>query len=515
MLTPADPAEPIGAETAPNGGRVNIGAYGATPEASKSPTRRIASLLSPMGGEYWSGRQTVRWKTSGQGWDSRDTIRLEYSSDGGTTWHGIAGAAALDHAVDRFDWDTETITSGPRCRVRVICNQDASAQSQSARDFTVQNSALTVHDAALTYYVNDISTDNDKYCNALGDDVNDGLTPATPKATLQAVISAYDLEAGDTVYVDAGTYQLSSSVVIPVTDGGDATADVRLQGVAGLTILDRGSTPSGAGLEIHGNCVCVDGFTFRGFNVGISVNLDTCETATITHNIICGNTGVGLEIKSYWYGSGDHYLIQNNLLVASATGMNLGGQTSIYEVINNTVVSLGTGIVCWGKERGSQFRNNIVWARGAGNFCLAGRNSIQTSDYNNLLATSGAFIAQGIDFGFTVDYPSLLDWQNRAGFDAHSLSVDPLFADAGGEDYHLRSTGGHWNPATQSFVTDTSSSLCIDAGAPYDSFAQEASPNGARINMGADGGTAQASRTPIGPSPCDSSAQRRRSVEGH
>ncbi len=59
--------------------------------------------------------------------------------------------------------------------------------------------------AATDYYVNDGSTAGDIYCTAGGDDANNGTSSTTPKRTIQAIIDTYDLEPGDTVYVDTGT----------------------------------------------------------------------------------------------------------------------------------------------------------------------------------------------------------------------------------------------------------------------------------------------------------------------
>ncbi len=74
-------------------------------------------------------------------------------------------------------------------------------------------------------------------------------------------------------------------------------------------------------------------------------------------------------------------------------------------------------------------------------------------------------------------------------------SADPLFADAT-NDWHLRSRGGRWTPGGV-WVTDAATSPCIDAGDPAAGYTREPEPNGRRINMGAYGNTAQASRTPL------------------
>ena len=99
-----------------------------------------------------------------------------------------------------------------------------------------------------------------------------------------------------------------------------------------------------------------------------------------------------------------------------------------------------------------------------------------------------------------------------------NIDADPLFArrgrwmlanDSGGAtdpdaleaswtdgDYHLRSAVGHWNPETQSWQRDPTSSPCIDGGDPDAPVGEEPAPNGARVNMGAYGDTAEASKSP-------------------
>ncbi|HMA96349.1 MAG TPA: hypothetical protein VKP30_26870, partial [Polyangiaceae bacterium] len=73
---------------------------------------------------------------------------------------------------------------------------------------------------------------------------------------------------------------------------------------------------------------------------------------------------------------------------------------------------------------------------------------------------------------------------------------DPLFVNAAELDFHLRSLGGHLDSATHTWVNDTETSPCIDAGDPASDCALESAPNGGRVNLGAYGGTAEASHSP-------------------
>ncbi|MCP4608188.1 MAG: hypothetical protein GY845_05690 [Planctomycetes bacterium] len=74
-----------------------------------------------------------------------------------------------------------------------------------------------------------------------------------------------------------------------------------------------------------------------------------------------------------------------------------------------------------------------------------------------------------------------------------NLDSDPLFADPENGDFHLKSQAGRWEPNGGNWVVDTTGSPCIDAGNPDEPVGLERFPNGGRINMGAYGGTPQAS----------------------
>ena len=74
-----------------------------------------------------------------------------------------------------------------------------------------------------------------------------------------------------------------------------------------------------------------------------------------------------------------------------------------------------------------------------------------------------------------------------------NINADPLFADPASGDYHLKSQAGRWDVKAKTWVKDDVTSPCIDAGDPNSDWAAEPPPHGERINMGAFGGTIQAS----------------------
>ena len=90
------------------------------------------------------------------------------------------------------------------------------------------------------------------------------------------------------------------------------------------------------------------------------------------------------------------------------------------------------------------------------------------------------------------------------------MAADPFFADAENEDYHLKSQAWRWDNERGRWHYDEVTSPCIDAGNPGSALQDELltapdAPNNLwgvnlRINMGAYGGTDQASMAPHGAS---------------
>ena len=71
------------------------------------------------------------------------------------------------------------------------------------------------------------------------------------------------------------------------------------------------------------------------------------------------------------------------------------------------------------------------------------------------------------------------------------------------KDFHLKSQAGRWNDVNQSWIKEEDTSPCIDLGDPMSPIESEFFPNGGRINMGAYGGTAEASKSYFGEPVCE------------
>ena len=121
-LTPACRRAPSGAEQAPNGGRIDLGAFGGTADASLSTGARAVelgligggSVLARHGADLLVDARPVAIATT--------PCLLEYSSNGGGSWSTIPGAAALPFADGVFAWDTSALTPGSNYKVRATPN---------------------------------------------------------------------------------------------------------------------------------------------------------------------------------------------------------------------------------------------------------------------------------------------------------------------------------------------------------------------------------------------------------
>jgi parallel beta-helix repeat protein len=176
---------------------------------------------------------------------------------------------------------------------------------------------------------------------------------------------------------------------------------------------------------------------------------------TIEGNAIVGN-------GAYYFGGGVYFCQSSGTI----TGCTLSG--------NGSGGGGGGGILC--SDSALAVSNTIVaFSTGGGGIRMLAGPTPSVS-YSDVYSNVGG------------DYVGMDDQTGAGG----NICADPLFA--GGTDVHLMSTGGRWDPVSGSWVVDSVHSSCIDTGDPDSDFSLEPEPNGGRINMGAYGGTWQASK---------------------
>ncbi|MCP4260778.1 MAG: hypothetical protein GY774_25115 [Planctomycetes bacterium] len=215
------------------------------------------------------------------------------------------------------------------------------------------------------------------------------------------------------------------------------------------------------------NCVLA-GFTITGGNRGIycSGSSPTITYCTVMMNGMA-DMGAGMYIKDGSSPTLVNCAFTDNL--ASVMGGGMYTENSSPMLINctfagNSATYFGGGIYCGGGN--PVLTNCILWG--------------DTPDEISLFNYTPVITYSDIQGG----------WAGEGNID-----TDPLFADAVNGDYHLKSQGGRWNPASKSWIVNDVTSPCIDAGDPITPVSVEPLPNGDIINIGAYGGTSEASKS--------------------
>ncbi|MFH0909620.1 MAG: right-handed parallel beta-helix repeat-containing protein [bacterium] len=470
-------------ETAPNGSRRNMGVFGDTGEASRTATNVFFTCVSLNDGGRAEGTNVVLyWVARGNA--TGMPVKLEYSPNGSSNWVTIA--TSVPGASASYAWDTTSYTSSPFAAWRIMNPTNLTEYDRTDVPFALRNQPFT-------FYVNDASTNNDVYTKAEGSSINLGIDPSGPKGSLQEILDTCDLEAGDIVYIDTGTYTNNGEFVLKEVDGGDGSDRVVFVGstnaAAGGTVFDH------AGILIYENV----GIELRNISLDLATN---AGSATGIH--IERSTNVVLQnVRVRNGGTGFH--VDNSANIRMERCVAAGMQTNGLLSMSSQGVVWQSGVL-WSNAQGvvviggsAAISNSIVAAFGSGRFCIYVSAAGFRADYNNVYAANGAMVAYLDAVPEVIVYNSLSRWSRDTGLDRHSLSQWPDLADPGSGDFHLRSEAGRYVSWARGFTNDLTTSPLVDTGDPAAPFSNEPTPNGNRINIGLYGDSPEASKTPTNP----------------
>jgi hypothetical protein len=291
----------------------------------------------------------------------------------------------------------------------------------------------------------------------------DNLTTGREYARIQDAIedaqSSDVLVAGQGVYLENIDFK-GKNLIVRSEDPNDRAVTV-------ATVINGGGkspTVTFSGGE-DANCVLA-GFTVTNGKPGIR-----CSGAspTIAHCTITANGGVNAGGGISLEGGSSPAL--TNCIIA-----------------NNSASMMGGGVY---NDNSSPVLTNCVFSGNSGSFggggicCVSGSVTLS----NCILWGDSPDEMQVFAGTATVTHSDI-----QGGLDGEgNIDADPLFADPGSGDYRLKSQAGRWEPSSSSWVRDDVTSPCVDAGDPGSDWTAELWPHGKRINMGACGGTPQAS----------------------
>jgi len=338
-------------------------------------------------------------------------------------------------------------------------------------DFFIYNLDAVAHEIPLTYYVDGVN----------GDDNNDGLSPDTAFATIQKGINI--AQNGDTVIVYPGLYTesinfLGKNITLKSTDPTNSNI-VKHTTIAG-TVVFRGTEQA---------CCKLTGFNIDGYITGFDWEIDpTGENHTHTTISHC-------VIDNFITGCGQ-LIYACDGIISNCTIANIGyiclrpwpvpAIVGCHGLIKNcTFVAVADGIEVF--EGGTCTLKNCILYRHT--WALVPAGATLNISYCNFEGGRDRIWGNGT-----------VNWGQG------NIDTDPCFARLGDfqteGDYHLKSKAGRWDPNRKSWVQDNVTSPCIDAGDPMSPIGPEPFPNGGRINMGAYGGTAEASKSYFGKPVC-------------
>jgi len=237
------------------------------------------------------------------------------------------------------------------------------------------------------------------------------------------------------------------------------------------TFTGNSATFEGGGVATDYNSVIVTNCTFSGNSAQYGGGMNNAHWgATATNCIFTGNSAQrGAGVCTFYLYGGGQTLRLSNCTFSGNTANDYGGAVCNQAVCNLIL----TNCIAWGNiaTEGPQVAIALEW--------WDGTVSISYS------------CVQGGQWDIYTGVGGTLNWLTG------NIDSEPRFADEGSGDYHLKSTAGRWDANTNAWVTDDVTSPCIDAGNPSCPLGDE--PNDSsniRINMGAYGGTAEASKSP-------------------
>ena len=218
----------------------------------------------------------------------------------------------------------------------------------------------------------------------------------------------------------------------------------------------------GACYECSGN---ISGNRIIGNTSGIAGGALSNCTGRISNNIIAGNRSTNGGALFYCYR------IYNNTIIDNIAEENGGAMSQCPGYIRNNIIAFNSASSVGGIYGASESSYNAFWSNENGNFG------------GGVLMGTGDIIAEPL-------FASNGYWDDNNTPD----ESDDFWVDG---DFHVLSQAGRWDPDRLRWVNDSVNSPCIDAGGepndPNSNWTGELWPHGKRINIGAYGGTDQAS----------------------
>jgi hypothetical protein len=377
LIDAGDPSAGYDMETLDNGGRVNIGRYGNTWQASRSLAGPRLHAITFQRGGVATGTQSLAWVAVNV--TTSSTVDIEYSRDAGESWVVITNGVSASQ--ESIDWDTTVASNTPAAKWRVSLTVDSNVYHQTDGLFSIRNSPLVL-------FINDDSLLEDVYTGGAGDATNYIASYERPFNSLAGALALYDLEPGDTLFIDSGTYAEGREVQLGRRDSGDPLSPVNIIGTTNTftgSIVQRGSASTASrGLVVeNARWLSLSNLNFQAAGTGISV--------TNSHDIMLSVRATGHNSNGVVIGRSTNITLRGSVIAGNA-----GRGVSVYQggvlrIEHSVIWSNGNGAVFFSGNN-PRITNSVLTAHGAGRYIYTGgsTNDAPVSDYNNLLIRDNA-----------------------------------------------------------------------------------------------------------------------------
>jgi len=456
-----DPASPFSVEPSPNGGQVNMGAYGNTPEATP------ASVDSDHDGLP-------------DGWELHYFANLSEEASGNPDGDDLSN-------IEEYHRGLDPTSSAVLWYVDASVSKSGDGTSWEAAFRLIQEGLDTAADGDTVIVSQGVYIENIEFN---GKDIilqsTDPLDPAIVANTiidgnLAGSVVAFDGIESESCILTGFTIRKGSAYYGGGIRGNGTRATIRNN-----TITDNSAEWFGGGLSgcdgtIENNTISKND-AFEG--AGLAYCSGTVRNNIITSNR-AGGSGGGL------YGCSGTFEYNTVSLNSAPDGGGLAYCDGVFRrntISNNSAEEDGGGLSgCSGT-----IENNVIWsnaAQGEGGGLFACSGTLQ----NNTILENSAAYGSGLSQCYGTILNSII-WGNDGSSQVHSsapptycciegwggggegnIDYNPYFVDWEGGDFHLRPR-----------------SPCIDAGDPTSPFSNEPEPNGGRVNLGAYGNTEEA-----------------------
>lgn len=297
-----DPTSAFNLEPGPDGNRINLGAYGNTPQATLSPASRL-EITAP---NFYvdlvpSLSYTLAWESNNiAGGVDLDIDLIEVGVG------KVADIATVASSAGAAAWTPGSFVAGDntkRYRIRLTTTSGPTLIEESREPF-----AIVAHDPSQsnTYYVNDDSTTDDVYTSAIGNNRSTGLTPDAPKVVIRPLLLSYAMDVGDTIRVDSGDYIHAVNLHLP---GTHLPEDPRLNTInstmisgpnvgPGVAQIDRANAfPGAVAIDmVDADSMTMEDLSITGANIGVRARAGS-ETLSMSSVTLHQHALDGLSIE--------------------------------------------------------------------------------------------------------------------------------------------------------------------------------------------------------------------------